>query len=379
MSRQRQKRRRIRFEGLETRMVLDAAGLACGADPVAPNTSTETALFDSLKSTSRSEGEAASVANAIVQSAGTLTLDAIILGVQNDLQISLGELELVTTELSGTIDIGTAFGDGTNISGFTISGGLVTASDASNFVNLSGVSAEPLEINLGTNPVVGGNFDASEVGLSINNGIAEIPTLGLSFNFSTDPVEGPGSGTGTIFVNSVSGRDYDVTVSIPIALQLEAAPGVIASVNGNIVASGIITVAAQPSEIISDFYHQLKDSVGSDKMFGDLIVAAKSAIDSGDENLLSQVYIDAYALTAESIADVVGAYEEIATGVVDPDERDYLYFSLLTVIAEFESLRDFLVGAVQSPVEFETLTAEEFFDAAVLKVQQDVFHFEELN
>lgn len=379
MSRQRQKRRRFRFEGLETRMVLDAGGLACMAEPLAPDTSTESALFDFFESTSRSVGEVASVENAVVQSAGTLTIDSVIVGVQNDLQVWLGEFELVTTELSGTIDIGAAQGDGTNITGFAISGGLINATDEANFVDLTGVRAEPLDINPGTNPVVGGSFDASEVGLSINNGSAAIPSLGLFFDFSTDPVQGPGTGTGTIFVHSVSGRDYDVTVSIPIALDLEAAPGIIASISGNIVASGIITVAPQPSDIISGFYHQLKDSVGSDEVFGDLIIAAKSAIDSGDGNLLSQVYIDAYTLTAESIADAVGAYEEIVVGVVDPDELDYLYFSLLTVIAEFESLRDFLIGAIQSSVEFETLTAEEFFDAAVLKVQQDVFHFEDLN
>ena len=378
MSRKRNRLRRIRFELLEDRKVLDASCLIAagdagmGADPTAADGQAQ------LESVVEAESENVSVASAsavvAAQSGGTLTLDDVILGgVRNDLVISLGETPLVNTELSGTIDIGTATGNGSELTGFAINGGLVNASDAGGLIELTGISAVPLDINPGINPVSGGTFDASEVGISINNGIASIPALELEFDFSETPIEGPGTGTGTIVVNDVNGDDYDVTVSIPVALQLEAAPGVIANVDGNIVASGVLTVAPDPAETMSGFYNEIKQSIGSDLPFGDLILASKAAIDSGDVEARQQLFVDAYVLTADLSAAAVNAYDDIAAGITHPDELDYLYRSVTVVIEELEALRDFLANALASPEDFDSLTDDEFFAAAVQYVQQSVF------
>jgi len=289
------------------------------------------------------------------------------------LQISLGELALGNTELSGTIEIGTATGNGTDITGFTIDGGLIDASDVTGPLNLTGASAIPLDVDPSINLVTAGNFDASEVGVSINDGIAEVPLLGLVFDFSTDPIEGPGNGTGTIVVNSVSGSDYDLTVSIPVAIELEAAPGAIASISGTIVASGVITVAPDPAEIMSGFYSEIKGLIGSDDVLGGLIVDAKSAIDSGDTSLRGQVYVDIQTATAALSADAVSAFDTISAGIVDTEELNYLYYTVTVVIAELESLRDFLSGALASPASYQSLTLNEFFADAERAVQEEVF------
>lgn len=367
MSFQRHRRRRVRFENLETRQVLDA-GFGAIAEPIVSPPAVQWAADESASS-------AAAVEAVADQAVGTLTLDAVIPGVQNDLQITLGGSALLSTELSGTIDIGTVTANGVDITGFTVAGGLINASDVSGFLNLSGVSALPLDINPGINVVSEGSFNAAEVGISINDGSAEIPLLGLAFDFSIDPVEGPGSGTGTVVVNSISGRDYDVTVSIPVALELEAAPGIIAGINGNIVASGVVTVPLDPAASISGFYEQIKAAIGSDQVFGDLIVDTKTAVDSGDTSLIEQVYVDVQTTTAELSAEVITAFNEIVVGLSDPEEIFYLHFAVDTVVAELEAVRDFLSGALFAPNQFAPLTPEEFFDAAVLAVQDEVFTF----
>lgn len=378
----RQTRRRVRFQRLEERKVLDAGGLCLDADSVLDVESTamgEQAEIGSLapaETTIVAPPRAAALVAASEQTSGTLTLDSVILGgIQNDLVLSLGEFVLTNTELSGMIEIGEATSSGDQITGFSIVGGLINATDTTGLLELMDITAVPLDINPGINPVSNGSFEASEVGVSINNGTAEITGLGLSFDFSADPISGPGTGTGSIVVNSVSGRDYDITVSIPISLELEAAPGIIASVEGNIVASGVVTIAPTADELISEFYNQVKQSIGSDALFGDLITATKAAVDSGDVGQREQVYVDAQQLTADLSMSAIGTYDDIAAGISDPEELDYLYYAITVVVSEFEALRDFLGSTLQNPSDFELLTDAEFFDAAVLYVQERVFNF----